>query len=65
MGFDDLPGSQFTLPPLTSVHHPAREMGELAARHLLTRLNDPDAPAGLPGLDITLSVRESVRAARP
>ncbi|NTY01009.1 LacI family DNA-binding transcriptional regulator [Deinococcus sp. JMULE3] len=65
VGFDDLPGSQFTLPPLTSVHHPAREMGELAARHLLTHLNDPAAPAGLPGLDITLSVRESVRAARP
>ncbi|GGS07886.1 LacI family DNA-binding transcriptional regulator [Deinococcus sedimenti] len=64
VGFDDLPGSQFTLPPLTSVHHPAREMGELAARHLLARLNDPDAAVELPHLPITLSVRESVRFAR-
>ncbi|WP_119674849.1 LacI family DNA-binding transcriptional regulator [Deinococcus sp. RM] len=64
VGFDDLPASQFTLPPLTTVHHPAREMGELAARHLLARLNDPGAPAELPQLPITLSVRESVRFAR-
>ncbi|MHA0042443.1 LacI family DNA-binding transcriptional regulator [Deinococcus sp. PEB2-63] len=64
VGFDDLPGSQFTLPPLTTVHHPAREMGELAAWHLLARLNDPETEAQLPQLPITLSVRESVRFAR-
>ncbi|MEQ9815270.1 MAG: LacI family DNA-binding transcriptional regulator, partial [Azospirillaceae bacterium] len=35
VGMDDLPASQFQVPPLTTVHIPAREMGEEAFRLLL------------------------------
>ncbi|PTA66506.1 LacI family DNA-binding transcriptional regulator [Deinococcus arcticus] len=65
IGFDDLPASQFTLPPLTSVHQPLFEMGEQAARRVLRRLQAPDLPLEPPELPLTLSVRESVRYARP
>jgi len=35
VGMDDLPASQFQVPPLTTVHIPAREMGEAAIDLLL------------------------------
>ncbi len=38
VGFDDLPITRFTDPPLTTVHQPVREKGEEAARLLLTAL---------------------------
>ncbi|WP_221091508.1 LacI family DNA-binding transcriptional regulator [Deinococcus aquaedulcis] len=65
IGFDDLPASQFTLPPLTSVHQPLFEMGQQAARTVLHRLQTPDLPLTPPELPLSLSVRESVRYARP
>ncbi|MVN89339.1 LacI family DNA-binding transcriptional regulator [Deinococcus sp. HMF7620] len=65
MGFDDLPASQFTLPPLTSVHQPLFEMGQQAASAVLHQLLTPDEPLPHPDLPLTLSVRESVRYARP
>lgn len=38
VGFDDLPTSQYAIPPLTSVQQPAYELGRLAARGLLQML---------------------------
>lgn len=38
VGFDDLPTSLYALPPLTTVHHPAYEMGQLAAQAMLELL---------------------------
>ena len=39
VGFDDLPLSRFTDPPLTTVHQPVRRKGEEAARMLLGALS--------------------------
>ena len=39
VGFDDLPTSLYALPPLTTVHQPAYEMGLLAAAGLLQLLD--------------------------
>ena len=35
VGFDDLPGSQYMLPPLTTVRQPGFEMGRLAANAMM------------------------------
>jgi alanine racemase len=60
VGFDDLPMSTQSVPPLTTVHQPVRQKGELAARLLIAAL---DAKPGAPGerrmLDTELVVRAS------
>ena len=38
VGFDDLPTSMYTLPPLSTVHQPAFELGRLAATAMLQLL---------------------------
>lgn len=38
IGFDDIPSSSYTNPPLTSVHAPAQEMGEYAARLVSSKI---------------------------
>ena len=38
VGFDDLQAGQFSTPPLTSVHQPSQEMGQLAARAMAALL---------------------------
>ena len=63
VGFDDLPASQFTLPPLTSVRQPLFEMGRHAASTVLLRLRAPEVRPEVSALPLTLSVRESVRYA--
>ncbi|WP_412029152.1 LacI family DNA-binding transcriptional regulator [Deinococcus yunweiensis] len=63
VGFDDLPASQFTLPPLTSVRQPLFEMGRHAANTVLLRLKEPETQPELAALPLTMSVRESVRYA--
>jgi LacI family transcriptional regulator len=40
VGFDDIPLAVHTHPPLTTVHQPLREMGETAARMLLSAFSD-------------------------
>ncbi|MFO1540767.1 MAG: LacI family DNA-binding transcriptional regulator [Chloroflexota bacterium] len=41
VGYDDLPLTRFTDPPLTTVHQPVRRKGEEAARILLAALAEP------------------------
>ncbi|MER6119897.1 LacI family DNA-binding transcriptional regulator [Streptomyces sp. NPDC001743] len=51
VGFDDIPMAEHTEPPLTTVRQPTRQMGEAAARMLLSHLGGtpvPDAPLVLP-----------------
>ncbi|MFJ3087015.1 LacI family DNA-binding transcriptional regulator [Streptomyces sp. NPDC086838] len=51
VGFDDIPMSEHTEPPLTTVRQPTRQMGETAARMLLAHLGGtpaPDTPVVLP-----------------
>lgn len=62
VGFDDLAGSAFTTPPLTSVRQPTYEMGMAAAEALLAILNG--ASPALPLFEARLMVRESVAPVR-
>ncbi len=59
VGFDDLPTSQYAIPPLTSVQQPAYELGRLAASAMLQMLADtkPTVEVPLP----RLVARESSR----
>lgn len=41
LGYDDLPSSAFTIPPLTTVRQPIVEMGECAVNALLSSIEDP------------------------
>lgn len=46
VGFDDLPLTRFTDPPLTTVHQPVRRKGEEAARMLLEALSPEQGRGG-------------------
>ncbi|MCZ4059750.1 ribose operon transcriptional repressor RbsR [Pantoea sp. LMR881] len=43
MGYDDIELARYLSPPLTTVHQPKDELGELAIDTLIHRLSDPDA----------------------
>jgi LacI family transcriptional regulator len=62
IGCDDLFGASYTTPPLTTVHIPAREMGHMAARGILSLLDD--RPVVLEQVTPTLVVRESTAISR-
>jgi LacI family transcriptional regulator len=62
MGFDDIPQASFVYPRLTTVRHPIYEMGQVAARMLLERIEDPHIPLHHVELETMLVVRESCRA---
>ena len=62
VGFDDLPMSAHTNPPLTTVRQPLEELGTLAAQRLLRAIEgdddlDPDPATGL--LPTSLVIRQS------
>jgi LacI family transcriptional regulator len=63
VGFDDIAGSLYMVPGLTTVHYPIHEIGQLAARAMLSLL------AGeRPLLDVPaprLVVRDSTRLLAP
>lgn len=50
----------YSIPPLTSVNIKKEEMGAIAARMLLNRIDDPDAPLQKYVIDPELVVRGSV-----
>ncbi len=58
IGFDDQPEAAYMTPPLTTIRQPAREMGELAARAILSLIRDE--PFESQPLTGTLQERESV-----
>ena len=62
VGFDDLPASMYTSPPMSTVHQPAYEMGRLAAAAMLQLLagKSPDVDVPAP----RLIARESSRRLR-
>ena len=60
VGFDDLSVSRYTLPPLTTVQHPARELGQPAAQAMLQMLRGEKPAADVPLPRVV--VRESTRA---
>jgi DNA-binding LacI/PurR family transcriptional regulator len=63
VGFDDLPISAWTNPPLTTVRQPIVEKGRLAARMLIQLMNGKGVDSPAP-LSTTLVVRGSTSAAK-
>jgi LacI family transcriptional regulator len=62
VGFDDLPHSAFTLPPLTSVRQSVYEIGSSAAQAMIDLLSGKIPPTKLIAAEII--VRESTRICR-
>ena len=62
IGFDDLPSSAYTTPPLTTVRQPTFEMGMSAAKATLNLIDQRPWP--LPQLTPDLVIRESTGFAR-
>lgn len=62
IGFDDLPASAFTIPPLTTVRQPTYQIGQALARHALHVL--AGEASSLPDFDLPLILRESTRPLR-
>ena len=48
VGFDDLPASLYSIPPLSTVHQPVQELGRLAASAMLDLLGDKPPTAKMP-----------------
>jgi LacI family transcriptional regulator len=59
IGFDDVHLASFTNPPLTTVAQPKYEMGVLATKMLLERMQDRDMPPRRQLLDTSLLIRQS------
>jgi LacI family transcriptional regulator len=59
LGFDDLPGSLYTVPPLSTVHQPVAELGRLAAAAMLDLLAGRKPGAVMPAPQLV--ARESTR----
>jgi LacI family transcriptional regulator len=62
VGFDDLPTSSFTIPPLTTVHRGIAEVGESAAEAMIELVEGRATRVRLGGA--TLAIRESTRPMR-
>ncbi len=59
VGFDDIPESAHSLPPLTTVHQDFEEVGRRAVRDLLARLEGRDADRESGAVAPVLVVRAS------
>lgn len=59
VGYDDLPFSRYTSPPLTTIHQPVFEMGGLAARCVIDQVEGRVSAPATRRLDVTLTVRET------
>ena len=64
IGFDDLPQAAFVRPSLTTIHLPLYEVGRLACRRLVERVQGK-LPAVAETLGTHLVVRDSTAMARP
>ncbi|WP_229458833.1 LacI family DNA-binding transcriptional regulator [Massilia glaciei] len=62
IGFDDLPGSSYTTPPLTTIRQPLYDMGRIATHALLRLINGETADSAIPPLELV--VRETTRRVR-
>ncbi len=62
VGFDDLPGSSYTTPPLTTIRQPLYDIGRIATNSLLHLINGEIVETSIPPLE--LIVRETTRRIR-
>lgn len=60
VGFDDVAGAVFSIPPLSTVHHPVAELGQIAGRAMLQLLAGDTPDLALPAPRFI--VRESTRS---
>ena len=59
-GFDDVPSARFTVPPLSTVHVPVRELGVMSIRMLLDRIEQRNGRRPVQKmLPVELRIRES------
>lgn len=65
MGFDDIPGSAFHMPSLTTVRQPLNRMGQVAAQTLLERLENQEEYPSEIAIEPELVIRESTAIAKP
>ncbi len=63
VGFDDIPESEFYLPPLTTVRQDLAELGRRCVEMLLARITDGE-PTGPSVLEVELVVRSSTASPR-
>jgi LacI family transcriptional regulator/LacI family purine nucleotide synthesis repressor len=61
VGFDDLPFASFANPPLTTIHVPKREFGELAVKKLMENIKSPKGYVCKTQMSTIFVERESVR----
>ncbi len=59
VGFDDLPISRYTIPPMTTVQQPIYEKGKRAAKLLIRQIEDDGSKVVHENLEPRLMVRES------
>ncbi len=59
IGFDDLPSSAYTTPPLTTVRQPLCDIGRIAAQALLHLINGDAVETSIPPLELV--VRETTK----
>jgi DNA-binding LacI/PurR family transcriptional regulator len=65
IGFDDVLSARFSIPSLTTIRQPLREMGKMGAQSLLTRINRPkETHPQQVIMEPELVVRESTGKAR-
>jgi Transcriptional regulators len=64
VGFDGLPASEYTVPPLTTVRQPVYEKGQTAVNQLIDQIETPETDPSHTELDPELVVRESCGADR-
>lgn len=62
VGFDDVPNSQFTAPPLTTVHQPIYEKGQRAANIIIDQIEGQVSSVQHVRLPAELVIRESCGA---
>ncbi|MCG2586293.1 LacI family DNA-binding transcriptional regulator [Massilia sp. TS11] len=63
VGFDDLPGSAYTTPPLTTIRQPLYVIGQTAVSALLSLINGEELSRDIPPVE--LIVRETTRRLHP
>ncbi len=59
IGFDDVPQASFVYPKLTTVRQPLEQMGQVAVKMLLERIEDPSRPPRKIALATQLVIRDS------
>ena len=64
IGFDDIALASYTNPRLTTIHQNKQQIGELAVKQLLKRIQSPELPAETILLPTELVIRESTAPAK-